>query len=207
LSFGRDRGRRHDIRASPLSRRGHDTRFALQRSVGVHQQASTKLIAMDGGTAMANVKAVPDGYTTITASLMFRDSNKAIEFYKKALGAKERSRMIGPDDKVMHAELTIGNTIVMLGDEMMDYKSAESIGSSPVAFYVYVDGVDAAFQKAVAAGGKQVRPVTDMFWGDRVGQFEDPFGYRWSLATHVKDLSPKEMESAMEDWMRQAAAK
>src|SRR5262245_23699882 len=154
---------------------------------------------------MAQVKAIPEGYTTITPMFMFRDTKKAIEFYKKAFGAKEQHKMLGPDGNVLHAELVIGSSIIMVGDEAMGYKSAESIGDSPVRFYVYVDNVDAAFQQALAAGGKQINGVADMFWGDRVGQFQDPYGYRWSLATHVKDLSPKDMEAAMEEWLRQTA--
>jgi PhnB protein len=154
---------------------------------------------------MANVKAVPEGYTTVTASLIQRDCAKAIDFYKKALGAVERMRMPGPDGKIMHAEIQIGSSIVMMNDEMMGMKSAESLGASPISFYVYVENADAALQKAVAAGGKEVMPATDMFWGDRMGQFTDPFGYRWTVATHIKDMTPEEMKKGQEEWMKQMA--
>jgi len=154
---------------------------------------------------MASVKAVPVGYTTVTPSIAFRDAAKAIEFYKKAFGAKERERHLDPDGKIMHAEITIGNSIVMLSDEVMGLRSAESLGNSPVSFYVYIENVDAACQKAVAAGAKQPNPVADMFWGDRVGQVVDPFGYKWTIASHVKDLTPEQMKKGQEDWLKQMA--
>ena len=154
---------------------------------------------------MAKAKAVPDGFTTVTASLIQSDCAKAIEFYKKALGAEEHMRMPGPDGRIMHAEIQIGTSVVMMNDEMMGMKSAESLGASPVSFYLYVENCDAALQKALAAGGKEVMPATDMFWGDRMGQFADPFGYRWTLATHVKDLTPEEIRKGQDEWMKQMA--
>jgi uncharacterized glyoxalase superfamily protein PhnB len=154
---------------------------------------------------MAKAKAVPEGYSTVTPSLIQRDCTKAIDYYKKALGAVERMRMPGPDGKIMHAELQIGTSIVMMNDEMMGMKSAESLGATPVSFYLYVDDCDAALQKAISAGGKEVMPASDMFWGDRMGQFADPFGYRWTLATHVKDMTPEEMKKGQEEWMKQMA--
>ena len=154
---------------------------------------------------MAKAKAVPEGYSTVTPSLIQRDCTKAIDYYKKALGAVERMRMPGPDGKIMHAELQIGTSIVMMNDEMMGMKSAESLGATPVSFYLYVDDCDAALQKAISAGGKEVMPASDMFWGDRMGQFADPFGYRWTLATHVKDMTPEEMKKGQDEWMKQMA--
>ena len=154
---------------------------------------------------MANVNPIPKGYTTVTPSLMFRDATKAIEFYKKAFGAQERMVMKGPDGKVAHAEIQIGTSIVMLADEMMGFRSIESVGASPVSFYLYFEDVDAAFQKAIAAGGKQLMPVTDMFWGDRLGHFQDPFGYMWNVASHIKDPSPEEMKKGQEEFMKQMA--
>lgn len=154
---------------------------------------------------MAKAKAVPEGYTTVTASLIHRDCAKAIDFYKKALGAEERMRMPGPDGKIMHAEIQVGTSIVMMNDEVMGLKSADSLGASPVTFYVYLEDVDAAMKKAIAAGGKELMPPSDMFWGDRMGQFADPFGYRWTLATHVKDLTHEEMRKGQEEWMKQMA--
>lgn len=155
---------------------------------------------------MAQAKPVPAGYTTVTPTITVTDGRKAIEFYKKALGATERSRFEGPDKKIMHAEIQIGNSIVMLNDEVMGNRSAQSLGASPVVFYLYLEDADAAFKKAIAAGGKQHMPVTDMFWGDRMGQFEDPFGYRWNIATHVKDMSPEETKRAGDEFMKKQMA-
>src|SRR5262245_22944680 len=152
---------------------------------------------------MAKVKAIPDGYTTVTPSLVQRDSVRAIEFYKKAFGAKERMVMPGPDGKVMHAEIQIGNSIVMLNDEVMGSRSPESVGGTPVSFYLYVDDVDSAHKKAVSAGGKEKFAPTDMFWGDRMSSVTDPFGYTWSFATHVKDVSPEEMKKGQQEFMKQ----
>jgi uncharacterized glyoxalase superfamily protein PhnB len=128
---------------------------------------------------------------------VYKDARKAIDFYKKAFGAEERCVMPGPDGKgVMHAEIKIGSSIVMLGEENPQYpcKSAETLGDSPVSFYVYVNDVDKAFETAVKSGAEVRMPVSDMFWGDRMGTVQDPFGYSWSFATHVKDLTPAEIE-------------
>jgi uncharacterized glyoxalase superfamily protein PhnB len=129
--------------------------------------------------------------------LVFKDARKAIDFYKRAFGAQERFAMPGPDGKgVMHAEVLIGDSIIMMGEENPHEpcKSAETIGGSPVSFYIYMDNVDEAFRTALAAGAKTLMPVEDMFWGDRVGTVQDPFGYSWSLATHIKDLTPEEIQ-------------
>jgi PhnB protein len=154
---------------------------------------------------MSKVKAIPEGYTTVTASLIQKDCAKAIEFYKRALGAEEIMRMPGPDGKIMHAEIRIGTSIVMMNDEMMGMKSAESMGGSPVTFYLYVENCDQAYQGAIAAGGKEVMPPADMFWGDRMSSFADPFGYRWSISTHVKDMTPEEIKKGQDEWMKQMA--
>lgn len=154
---------------------------------------------------MANVKPIPEGYTTVTAGLTVHDASGAIEFYKKALGATERGRHEGPNGKIIHAEIQIGTAIVMLNDEMMDLRAPRTLGGSPVGFYVYVENADAAFERAIGAGGKVIMPVTDMFWGDRVGHFEDPFGYRWNVATHIKDMTPDEIRKAGEEFMKQMA--
>jgi len=156
---------------------------------------------------MANVKAIPEGYTTVTPSITLRDGMKAIEFYKNALGAQERAIARGPDGKIMHAEIQIGNSIVMLNEEVMGSRSAETIGGSPVSFYLYVEDVDSAFQRAIGAGGKSTMPVSDMFWGDRMGNFTDPFGLNWTLATHVKDVTPEEMKRGQEEFMKQMAGR
>jgi PhnB protein len=151
---------------------------------------------------VTKARAIPEGYTTITPSLVVKGAAKAIDFYREAFGAEERSRMSGPDGTVMHAELQIGNALLMLADEGYGCRAVQTFGGSPVNFYVYVENVDKAFQKAVAAGAKQTMALEEMFWGDRVGQIEDPFGYRWMVATHTRDLSPKEMEEGQRAWSK-----
>ncbi|HMI32096.1 MAG TPA: VOC family protein [Candidatus Limnocylindrales bacterium] len=154
---------------------------------------------------MGNVKPIPQGYTTVTPSMTVKDAPKVIEFYKKAFGATERMRMPGPDGKIMHAEIQIGNSIIMMNDEVMGSRSAQTLGGCPISFYLYFDNADAAFQKAMAAGGKQFMPVTDMFWGDRMGTIEDPFGHKWTIAQHVKDVTPEDMKRGQEEFMKQMA--
>jgi PhnB protein len=149
------------------------------------------------------VKPVPDGYHTLTPFLTVRDAVKAIEFYKQAFGAEQRGVMKGPDGKVMHAELKIGDSIIMLSDEFPDFgaKSPESIGGSAMGLHIYLDGVDAAFERAVKAGAEVEMPVADQFWGDRYGKLKDPFGHKWSIGTHIKDLSMDEMKKGMDEAM------
>jgi PhnB protein len=144
---------------------------------------------------MAAVKAIPDGYPQVTPYLCVDGAAAAIDFYSKVLGAKERMRMGGPDGKVGHAELQIGSGLVMLADEFpgMGQRSPRSLGGSPVTVSVYVEDVDAVFAKALDAGAKEVRAVETQFYGDRAGQFEDPWGHLWSIATHVEDVPPEEM--------------
>ena len=154
---------------------------------------------------MATVNAIPKGYTTVTPSLIFRDAAKAIDFYKRAFGAQERMQSKGPDGKIMHAEIQIGSSILMIMDEVMGMRSAEAIGASPVSFYLYFEDADAAHKKAVAAGAKEMMPVADMFWGDRMGHITDPFGYGWNVAAHVKDVTPEEMKKGQEEFMKQMA--
>ena len=141
------------------------------------------------------VKAIPDGYHTITPMLTVRDAARAIEFYKKAFNAQQLYRMNGPDGKVMHAEIKIGNSICMLGEEnpQMGCQSPVTLKGTPISLYLYVENVDAAFNQAVKAGAKVEMPVADMFWGDRFGQVSDPSGHRWSLATHKEDLTPEQV--------------
>ena len=146
---------------------------------------------------MATVtKPIPEGYHTITPYLVVRDAAAAMAFYQKAFGAIERFRLPGPDGKtIMHGELQIGDSIFMLGAEMPagECKSPATLKGTAVELYLYVEDVDAAYRRAVAAGAKEVMPVQEMFWGDRMGSLEDPFGHRWSVATHIKDLSPEEI--------------
>lgn len=144
-----------------------------------------------------NVKPIPDGYHTVTASLTLKNSLEAIEFYKKAFGAEVQGIFPSLDGKgTMHAAIRIGDSMIMMGDEMPGggCTSAEAAGVSPVSFFIYVTNVDAAFKQALAAGASVVMPVEDAFWGDRCGMVKDPFGYSWMIATHNRDLTEKEIE-------------
>jgi len=141
-------------------------------------------------------KAIPEGYHTVTPALTVKNGAEAIEFYKKAFGAEEVMRVHGPDGKsLMHAEIRVGDSRIMLGEEWPDagQRAPSSVGAATSSLYLYVADVDAAFKRAVTAGAKALMPVTDMFWGDRFGQVEDPSGHRWGLATHVEDPSPEEI--------------
>lgn len=140
-------------------------------------------------------KPIPEGYRTVTPMLSVRDAAGAIDFYKRALNAQERFRMPGPDGKVAHAELQIGDSVIMLGEEdpSRGCASPASLKGTPVTFYLYLPDVDAAFKRATGAGATVRMAVSNMFWGDRYGEVEDPFGYRWGLATHVEDLTPEEI--------------
>jgi len=155
-------------------------------------------------------KAIPDGFHSVTPMIMFKDARKAIEFYKQAFGATERFAMPGPDGKgIMHAELMIGDSIIMMGEEHPHEpcKSAETVGGSPIGFYIYIENVDQAFKKAMEAGAESEMDVQEMFWGDRVGTVKDPFGYSWSLATHTRDLTPEEIEEGAKAALAQMAGK
>jgi PhnB protein len=149
-------------------------------------------------------KAIPDGMHTVTPHLICANASAAIEFYKKAFNATETSRLPGPAGRLMHASLRIGDSAVMLVDEMPEHGALgpKSLKGSPVAIHLYVEDADAVAAQAVAAGAKVTMPVTDMFWGDRYGQLEDPFGHRWSIATHVRDVTPAEMQQAMQAMSR-----
>jgi PhnB protein len=153
-------------------------------------------------------KPIPDGYHTVTPYLIFKEAAKAIEFYKRAFGAAELVRMPGPNGKVMHAEIKIGNSPIMLADECpeMGALSLQSVGGSPMFLVLYVEDVDAMTNQAVAAGAKVFKPVQNQFYGDRSGTVEDPFGYRWTIGTHIEDVSPEEMERRMAAMMPKPAA-
>ena len=155
------------------------------------------------------VKPVPDGYHTLTPFLTVRDAARAIEFYKQAFGAEERGVAKDPDGKVMHAELKIGDSIIMLSDEYPDFGSLspQSIGGSGMGLHIYLDGVDAAFDRAVKAGAHVEMPVMDQFWGDRYGKLRDPFGHKWSIGTHIKDLSQEEIKQGMDEAVAKAEQK
>ncbi len=156
------------------------------------------------------IKAIPEGYQSLTPMFIFKDAGKAIDFYKRAFGAEERFVMPGPDGKgVMHAEVRIGTSVIMMGEENPDCpnKSAETTGGSPVSFYIYLENVDAAFKRAVEAGARIQMPVEDMFWGDRMGTVLDPFGYSWSLASHIKDLTLEEIQQGAQAMFAKMAKK
>lgn len=145
------------------------------------------------------VRAIPEGYYSLTPYLVCKGAAKAIDFYTKAFGAKEMVRMPGPDGQVMHAEVRIGNSMLMLSDENPDQGalSPDTIGGTATSIMIYTEDVDATFKAAVAAGATAVVPPTDMFWGDRMAQVTDPFGHKWAIATHTEDVSPEEMEKRM----------
>ncbi len=146
------------------------------------------------------VRAIPEGYHSVTPYLIVDGAAKAIEFYKKVFGAEEMVRMPAPGDRVGHAEIRIGDSMVMLADENpeMQARSPRSVGGSPIALLLYVENVDQTVERAVAAGAKLKRPVADQFYGDRMGGLEDPFGHQWYVATHIEDVSPEEMRKRSE---------
>ena len=148
-----------------------------------------------------SVKPIPDGYPQVSPYLIVDGAARAIDFYTQVLGAKERMRMDGPDGKIGHAELQIGDSVIMLADEFpeMDFRSPRSIGGTPVHIHLYVEDVDAVVGRALASGAKVLRPVQDQFYGDRSGSVIDPYGHVWHVATHKEDLS-------MDELRRRAAA-
>jgi PhnB protein len=155
----------------------------------------------------AHVKPIPDGYHSVTPYLTVNDAAKAIDFYKRAFDATEVVRMQSPHGKVMHAEIRIGDSMVMLADEMpgADTRSPQSLGGTTSAVFIYTKDVDATYQKAVSAGAKAIAQPTDMFWGDRYGKLTDPFGHSWGLATHKEDVAPEEMKRRSEEFTAKMA--
>ena len=138
---------------------------------------------------------IPEGYPRVMPYLIVDGASSAIDFYVSVLGASERMRLPGPDGRVGHAELTLGDSVIMLADEYPDMEARGPVvlGGTPVSLLVYVEDVDGVFERAIQAGARALRPVEDRFYGDRVGRFEDPFGHRWDVATHVEDVPPEEM--------------
>src|SRR5262245_32721806 len=154
------------------------------------------------------VKPIPEGYHTVTSYLTVRNATDAIEFYKRAFGAEEVGRMAGPDNKsVMHAEIKIGDSIVMLSDAFPqgDTRSPQSLAGTTASLILYVPDVDAAFRRAESAGARATMPPANMFWGDRFGKLTDPFGHVWGLATHMEDVSPEEMKKRAQVAMAEMA--
>jgi len=157
----------------------------------------------------ANVSPIPEGYRTVTPYLIIRDAARAIEFYVKAFGAKEVMRMPMPDGKLAHAEIQIGDSMIMIADENLEWgaRSPETLSGTPVGIFLYVPDVDATFKQAVDAGATPTMPPSDMFWGDRYGKVKDPFGHEWSVGTHIEDVSPEEMGKRQEAYFAQTAPK
>jgi PhnB protein len=161
---------------------------------------------------MAKAKSpVPPGHHTVTPQLTLDNAAQAIDWYKKALGAEEVARATGPDGKIMHAEIKIGDSLIMLNDTMgPNSKGPRGYGGSPASLWVYVADCDAMFNRAVAAGGRVLEgpmgKMGDQFWGDRAGTFTDPQGYMWTIATRKEDLTPQEMKQRQDEWIKQSAA-
>ena len=156
--------------------------------------------------AKAN-RPIPEGFHTVTPQLILDNTAQAIDWYKRAFGAEELSRAAGPDGKIMHAEIRIGDSRLMLNDEMGGGKSPRTLGGSPISLWVYVEDCDAVFNRAIAAGAQTTGPMgkmADQFWGDRSGTLTDPFGYRWSIATHKEDLTRDEMEQRGAEFFKNA---
>ena len=154
------------------------------------------------------VSPIPEGYHSVTPYLVMKNAAGAIEFYKRAFGAVELFRMPGPGDKVGHAEIMIGNSPVMLADEYPDmgFKGPESLGGTAVSLMVYVDDVDKIYRQAIAAGGKELRPLQNQFYGDRSGTLSDPFGHVWTISTHVEDVPEDELAQRAEAAMKEFGA-
>jgi PhnB protein len=149
------------------------------------------------------VPTTPPGYHTVTPYLIAKDANAAIAFYKAAFGAVETCKMTMPDGSICHAEIQIGDAKIMLGEECPQWgsKSPLSLGGTPTGFMIYVPDADAAFAQALSAGAKTEKPVENQFWGDRMGSVIDPFGHKWTLSTHVEDVSEGEMQSRLNAWI------
>src|SRR4029079_6096826 len=157
---------------------------------------------------MAKAKSpVPEGFHTVTPQLILDNAAEAIDWYKKGLGAEEKGRAVGPDGKILHAELRIGNSVIMVNDAMMGAKGPKALGGSPTSLWIYVEDADSLFNRAVSAGARitdgPMGKMSDQFWGDRCGTFTDPAGYRWTIATRKEDLSRQEMEQRQAAWMKQ----
>ncbi len=154
----------------------------------------------------SRIKEIPKGFHTVTPYLTVSDCARAIDFYKRAFGAEELFRLDGPDGKVAHAEMKIGDSIIMLSDEMPGWgRSPQSLGGTAVNIHLFVKDVDEVFNRAIGAGAKVAMPLGDMFWGDRYGQVTDPFGHSWSLATHKEDVPPEELRKRAQAAMAKTA--
>jgi len=153
------------------------------------------------------VKPIPDGFHTLTPHLTVKNADRALDFYKKAFGAEVLNVSHIPDGRVMHATVRIGDSMLMLNDEFPEMGGSHATDSSNITIHAYFENVDDIFKKALAAGATQKMPLADQFWGDRYGQVTDPFGIRWSLGTHIRDVTPDEMKKVMEDMSKQMPQK
>ena len=153
------------------------------------------------------VKPIPEGYHSITPYLVIKGASEAIDYYKRVFGATERMRMDAPGGTIGHAELQIGDSVLMLADEhpQQGFRGPGAFGGTPVSVLLYVENVDDVWKRALQAGAKELKPLENQFYGDRMGTLEDPFGHVWSLATHVEDVSPEEMARRSEEMMKQQA--
>jgi PhnB protein len=150
-------------------------------------------------------KAIPEGYRTVTPTLTLDNAAQSIDWYKKAFGAEEKSRSVGPDGKILHAEIKIGDSIIMVNDVMMGMKGPRAFGGSPAGLWLYVENSDALFKRAVDAGAKVEMPLDNQFWGDRGGCVSDPSGYHWWIATHTEDLKQSEIKQRAEEFFKKMA--
>ena len=153
-------------------------------------------------------KSIPDGYHSVTPYLIVKGAAEAMKFYIRAFGAAELMRMAGPDGRIGHAEMKIGDSVIMLADEHPEigHRGPQSLGGAAVSLMVYVDQVDEVFKQALASGAKEIRPLKDQFYGDRSGTLQDPFGHQWTLATHIEDVAPEELRRRAEKSMQSATA-
>ena len=181
---------------------------AKKKSAKASKSNSSAKSRKPAAKATRKVSPIPPGYHTLTPYLVCRGAAKAIDFYKKAFGAVVKAQMPAPDGTLMHAEIKIGDSIMMLGDEMlqMGSTSPQTIGGTATGLFIYTANVDKAYARAIAAGATPEMPPMDMFWGDRYCKLVDPFGHRWSMATHTEDMTPKEMARRGDEFMAQQAA-
>ena len=155
-----------------------------------------------------SVNAIPDGCNSVNVYLVVKNAQEAMDFYAKAFGGTVGVCMNAPDGSVLHGEVIIGNSTLMLSQENLEWemKSAETLGGSPASMHLYVEDCDTIFNQAIEAGCHEIQPVMDMFWGDRYGKVVDPFGFQWGIATHIEDVEPEEMKRRADEWFAQMAA-
>ena len=170
--------------------------------------SANKVKKMPAGARTKKVSAIPPGTHTVTPHLVVRNASEAIDFYRRAFGAKEEGRAAGPGGKIMHAQIRIGDSPIFLADEMLEFgsRSPLSLGGTGTMIHLYVEDADAVWNRAVAAGAQIKMPLADQFWGDRWGKLADPYGHEWSIGTHKEDLSPAEMQKRQEEAMAQMAS-